>query len=208
MNMIWQAQLLATAFGYAQFPNHGFPEIAIAGRSNVGKSSLINILVNRKIAHVAARPGKTRSINFYHVRCQRPFVLVDLPGYGYAARSKSERDKWARLIENYLGKRDHLSLIISLVDFRHGLLENDRLLQEWISSKNIPMQVVFTKVDKIARGKRRGLLNKYILQGIKSMDVPILTSATSREGIDRLQQFMESYLASSHDDNDISAGLI
>jgi len=108
------------------------------------------------------------------------------------------------LIGKYLEKRDQLSLIISLVDFRHGLLENDRLLQEWISSKGIPMQVVFTKVDKISRGKRKGLMNKYIMQGLKSLDVPFLTSASTREGFDKLQQFMGSYLDRYYVDPSIS----
>ncbi|MBN1334245.1 MAG: YihA family ribosome biogenesis GTP-binding protein [Synergistales bacterium] len=208
MNVAWQAQLMATAFGSAQFPLHDLPEIAVAGRSNVGKSSLINILVNRKIAHVAAKPGKTRSINFYHVNCKSPFVLVDLPGYGYAARSKSERSQWAKLIEKYLENRNQLALVISLIDFRHGLLENDRLLQEWISSKGIPMQVVFTKVDKISRGRRKALLHKYILQGLKSLDVPFLTSATTRDGTDKLQKFMGSYLDCYYGDAGISNELV
>ena len=151
--MTWQAELLSTSFSIAQFPEHDLPEIAIAGRSNVGKSSLLNTLVNRKIAHVASKPGKTRSINFYRIRGSVPFVLVDLPGYGYAARSKTELKKWGQLIEAYLTRRAQLSLVISLVDFRHGLLENDRLLQEWISLQEIPVQIVFTKIDKISRGK-------------------------------------------------------
>jgi len=198
----WQAELLATSFNIAQFPEHDLPEIAIAGRSNVGKSSLLNTLVNQKIAHVASKPGKTRSINFYRIKGPAPFVLVDLPGYGYAARSKTELKQWGKLIEAYLTRRKQLSLVISLVDFRHGLLENDRLLQEWISLQQIPVQIVFTKIDKISRGNRKGLLHKYIREGLKSLDVPLLTSSSTKEGMVELQRYVERYLTSHIPDSE------
>ncbi len=191
----WKAHLTCTAFETRQFPSEKFPEIALAGRSNVGKSSLLNSLIGQKsAAHVSSKPGKTRSINFFQVDMEPPFMLVDLPGYGFAARSKTEQDAWRRLIERYISSRKSLALIIHLVDFRHGLLKNDQELQEWIYSMGIPIMTVFTKTDKIARGKRKGELLKYIKSGLKSIDVPILVSAEEKTGIDELRIFVQSYL--------------
>ncbi len=194
MHKRWKVQLIQTAFNRSQFPEEGLPEIAIAGRSNVGKSSLLNKLVSQKIAHVASRPGKTRSINFYRIEGDVSFVLVDLPGYGFASRSKTERTQWSRLIETYIQTRRTLELLVSLVDFRHGLLENDKMLQEWIHALGIPLLTVFTKVDKISRGKRKANLHKYIREGLRSLEVPFLTSVTSGDGMDSLREFLERYI--------------
>jgi len=194
MDIKWQAKLLSTAFNISQFPEESLPEIAIAGRSNVGKSSLLNKLVNCRIAHVGSTPGKTRSINFYHINTKTPFILVDLPGYGFASRSKGERKKWSNLIENYIVNRKTLGLLISLVDFRHGLLPNDKILQEWINSVDVPLLTVFTKVDKIARGKRKGYLHQYVRERLHSVEVPFLVSATSGDGIEQLKFFLENYV--------------
>lgn len=191
----WRVELIGTAFEARQFPRARLPEIALAGRSNVGKSSLLNALIEQRIAHISSKPGKTRSINFFEVSSvEDPFVLVDLPGYGFASRSKNEQEQWRKLIERYVTTRESLSLIIHLVDFRHGLLKNDTELQEWISALNVPMLTVFTKVDKISRGKRKGDLHKYIRSGLKSLDVPILTSAEDKFGIEELRAFISAYL--------------
>ena len=194
MHKRWKVQLLQTAFNRSQFPEEGLPEIAIAGRSNVGKSSLLNKLVSQKIAHVASRPGKTRSINFYRIEGDVSFVLVDLPGYGFASRSKTERTEWSRLIESYIQTTGPLALLVSLVDFRHGLLENDKMLQEWIHGLEIPLLTVFTKIDKISRGKRKAYLHKYIREGLRSLEVPFLTSVPNGEGMDSLREFLEQYI--------------
>ncbi len=194
MQKRWKVQLIQTAFNRSQFPEEGLPEIAIAGRSNVGKSSLLNKLVSQKIAHVASRPGKTRSINFYRIEGDVSFVLVDLPGYGFASRSKTERTQWSRLIESYIQTRGTIALLVSLVDFRHGLLENDKMLQEWIHCLGIPLLTVFTKVDKISRGKRKANLHKYIREGLRSLEVPFLTSVTTGDGMDSLREFLERYI--------------
>lgn len=191
----WKARLICTAFEPRQFPQARYPEIALAGRSNVGKSSLLNSLIGqKKAAHVSSKPGKTRSINFFQVEAENPFVLVDLPGYGFAARSKTEQKAWGHLIEKYFFSRKNLILIIHLVDFRHGLLKNDRELQEWIYSLGIPIMTVFTKTDKITKGKRKSELLKYIKAGLKSVDVPILASAEEKTGMDELRTFVRSYL--------------
>ncbi|NLB83964.1 MAG: ribosome biogenesis GTP-binding protein YsxC, partial [Synergistaceae bacterium] len=152
MSEVWKVRTEATAYLPNQFPPPSLPEIAVAGRSNVGKSSLINRLIGVRLARVAAAPGKTRSVNFFLVEgVPDPFRLVDLPGYGYASRSKGERIKWSSLIESYISRRKNLALILHLVDFRHGLLENDRALQDWVRSMKIPLLVAFTKGDKISR---------------------------------------------------------
>ncbi len=191
----WKASVECTAFTADQFPPPEIPEVAVAGRSNVGKSTLINNLLGARLAHVGATPGKTRSVNFFLVeRDGPPFRLVDLPGYGYASRSKAERNTWSRLIESYVAQRKNLWLVLHLVDFRHGLLENDASLQEWLDNVGFPMFVVFTKGDKIAKGKHRGTRDQYIRDGLKSVDVPIVTSAEKGTGIQDLRVFIESFL--------------
>ena len=172
------------------------PEIAAAGRSNVGKSSLINALLNAKLAKTGQTPGKTRSINFYRVDIPeaKSFRLVDLPGYGYAARSRDERNEWYRLVSSYMKKRESLRLVLHLVDFRHGLLKNDKELQEWIRSNGKNMLVVFTKADKIAHGKWKSMREEYVRAGMYSFDMPIITSSEKREGIDSLSEFIVKFL--------------
>lgn len=194
--MRWKARVEATSFNVSQFPEENVPEIAVAGRSNVGKSTLINALLGTKLAHVGATPGKTRSINFYAVEAgDASFRLVDLPGYGYAERSKSERKEWSQLTSAYVEKRRTLVLVCHLVDFRHGLLGNDRLLQDWLDECGKAVMVLFTKADKITKGKRRSMLQQYVRDGLKSVDVPIITSEEERCGIDEARSFMEKFAA-------------
>lgn len=141
-----------TAFKPEQYPAHNFPEIAFVGRSNVGKSSLINVLVNRRsLARVSATPGKTRGINFYKI--DNRLYFVDLPGYGYARVSKREKEFWGGMIETYLNTRKQLSLIIMLVDIRHTPSADDQLMYEWITKWSKPHLVAATKSDKISRGQ-------------------------------------------------------
>ena len=172
------------------------PEIAVAGRSNVGKSSLINAMLNSRLAKTGQTPGKTRSINFYRIDIpdSKSFRLVDLPGYGYAARSKDERNEWNRLVSSYMRKRESLKLVLHLVDFRHGLLKNDKELQEWIRSNGKNIFVVFTKADKIAHGKWKSMREEYVRAGMYSFDMPIITSSEKREGIDSLSEFIVKFL--------------
>lgn len=140
-----------------QYPDNNLPEIAFAGRSNVGKSSLINSLINRKnLARTSQKPGKTRTINFYNVN--EVFRLVDLPGYGYAAVSKSHRDDWGEIIDRYLHSRENLKEVFLLVDIRHEPNENDLMMYNWIIEMGFLGYVIATKLDKV--GKSR--LQQYI----------------------------------------------
>ena len=176
--------------------DESIPEKSVAGRSNVGKSSLINALLNSRLAKTGQTPGKTRSINFYRIDIpdSKSFRLVDLPGYGYAQRSRDERNEWKRLVSSYMRKREALKLVLHLVDFRHGLLKNDKELQEWIRSNGKNMLVVFTKADKIARGKWKSMREDYVRAGMYSFDMPLITSSEKREGIDSLGEFIVKFL--------------
>ena len=135
------------------FPGQGMPEIAMAGKSNVGKSSMINSLLgNSKLARTSSEPGKTRLINFFQVNEQ--FWLVDLPGYGFAKAPKAERDKWGAMIEGYLEGSKHLKRVLHLVDIRHEPTAEDREMNAFLRASGLPFSVVATKADKISRGAR------------------------------------------------------
>jgi len=194
--IVWKAGLLATCYTPAQFPPVRLREIALVGRSNVGKSTLVNKLLGQRLAHVSNTPGKTRSINFFSVTCESEkaaFLLVDLPGYGFAKRGKSEQQEWKMLVEEYLLRRESLDLVLQLVDFRHGLLDNDRIFQQWARGNDIPVQVVFTKADKIARGKHREYLEHYLSRSVFTRTVPHITGAASGLGVEELKLFLTAF---------------
>lgn len=136
----------------SQYPSDSMPEIALAGRSNVGKSSFINSMVNKKnLARTSSKPGKTRTVNFYNI--DDKFRLVDLPGYGYAKVSKGEKDNWAKIIETYLNNRKNLYEVFLLVDIRHEPTNQDLEMYKWIISFGFTGFVIATKADKISRNK-------------------------------------------------------
>ncbi|WZL81791.1 ribosome biogenesis GTP-binding protein YihA/YsxC [Vallitaleaceae bacterium 9-2] len=144
--------LEAVGVKFEQYPTSGLPEIAFAGKSNVGKSSLLNGLINRKkLARTSAQPGKTQTINFYNVEEQ--LYLVDLPGYGYARVSKADRERWAKVIEDYLHKRETLKQVVLLVDGRHTPSANDQMMMDWIKSFGYEPLVIATKMDKLKRSQ-------------------------------------------------------
>jgi len=146
--------LLVTAYLADQLPSIDAPQVALAGRSNVGKSTLVNCLANRKgLAKISATPGKTRSLNFYQAETAG-YCLVDLPGYGYARCSKTEREKWGRLIEAYLKKTDQLRAVAALVDCRLPPQRLDVELVDWLRSRRIPLILVLTKADKCSQRDR------------------------------------------------------
>lgn len=146
------AEILLSAASKSHYPQDDIPEIALAGRSNVGKSSFINTLLNRKnLARTSGKPGKTQLLNFFNIDDKLRFV--DVPGYGYAKVSKTERAKWGKMIEEYLTSRENLRAVVSLVDLRHDPSADDVQMYEFLKYYEIPVILVATKADKIPRGK-------------------------------------------------------
>jgi|SRR5665647_256780 GTP-binding protein len=147
-----EAQFIISAVGPSQYPVDALPEIALAGRSNVGKSSLINRLISRKnLARTSSQPGKTQTLNYYLINTDLYFV--DLPGYGYAKVSKTKREVWGKFIEDYLLKREEIKLLLLLVDLRHPPSKDDIGMYKWLKHVDVPICVVATKADKIPKGK-------------------------------------------------------
>jgi len=157
---ILTADFIKSVADVKQIPKEPYPHIAIVGRSNVGKSSLINFMVNRKkLAQVSSTPGKTALLNFFLIN--NLFYLVDFPGYGYARRSQSERERWAKLIESYLDKVEALRAVILLIDVRRGFDEQDRDFIAWLQLHKHVVLVVYTKCDKLAFGERKRQLDAF-----------------------------------------------
>lgn len=155
---IRSAEITMSAVNKSQYPAEGIPEIALVGRSNVGKSSTVNTLLNRRnFARTSQTPGKTRTINFYLIN--QEFYFVDLPGYGYAKLSKSEKEKWGAIMERYLQERDELCAICLLVDIRHEPSNDDKMMYDWIKHFGYDCVIVATKADKISRGQYQKHLN-------------------------------------------------
>ncbi|AHM56918.1 GTP-binding protein EngB [Peptoclostridium acidaminophilum DSM 3953] len=183
---IKNAEFITSAVEKHQYPAEGLPEIAFVGRSNVGKSSSINTLLNRKgIARISQNPGKTRTINFYKVN--EEFHFVDLPGYGYAKVSKTEQAKWGGIMERYLSDRQELCSIFLLVDIRHEPKEDDRIMYEWIKHFGYDCTVIATKSDKITRGqyqKHKAMIKNKL--GLADEEKIILLSSLKKTGIDEV----------------------
>ncbi len=184
-------RLVASATGSNEYPLHRLPELALVGRSNVGKSSLINSLVKRKgFAAISSTPGKTRAINFYDLG---PVCLVDLPGYGYAKVSQRMKESWREMIEEYLFHRYNLAAIIQIVDARHQPSQDDRQMWEWILEMEVPVLLVATKVDKISRGKRKPQ-QKLILKTLNcQQEFFTFFSAKTGDGKGEVMNFISSF---------------
>ena len=151
--IVKKAQFVQSLSAFKEFPGQGLPEIAMVGKSNVGKSSLINNLTrNSKLARTSSEPGKTRLVNLYLIN--EAFFLVDLPGYGFARASKQEKDKWAGMIEGYLQKSEHLRRVFQLVDIRHAPTTDDQMMVEYLRHYDIPFSVIATKADKLSKAQR------------------------------------------------------
>ncbi|MEJ2482087.1 MAG: ribosome biogenesis GTP-binding protein YihA/YsxC [Gemmatimonadota bacterium] len=170
-----------------QAPPAALRQVAIAGRSNVGKSSLLNAVVGRKrIARVSGTPGKTREINFYAIDSR--FFLVDLPGYGFARAPDAVREEWKRLVEDYLSNNDRLHGLILLLDARRGVQSADRQLLDYLGLKGIPVLVVLTKIDKLNRSGQARAIGEVR----KALDLPsdqlLATSARTGQGVDTLRE--------------------
>lgn len=150
---IHSVEFVTSAVTQEQYPKDNHPEIVLSGRSNVGKSSFINSLLNRKnVAYTSSKPGKTQTLNFFHINDS--FYFVDVPGYGYAKVSKKDREAFGKMIEEYLVYREELSLVVLLVDFRHNPSEDDILMYDYLKTYQIPVLVVATKLDKVPKTKR------------------------------------------------------
>lgn len=191
---IQNSRFIISAVKRDQYPEDELPEIAMAGRSNVGKSSLINMMINRKgLAKTSSTPGKTQTINFYYL--DGKMRLVDLPGYGYARVSKDKKSGWGKIIESYLVNRPNLMEVFLLVDLRHDPSEDDRLMYEWIRTFGYKGVVIATKADKIKNSQlqvRKKALREKL--GMSEDDVVIVTSADSRKGKYDLWDFINALL--------------
>jgi len=192
--IIRKAEFITSAVEPHQYPNLGLPEIALAGRSNVGKSSLINARVNRSgLAKVGNTPGNTSLINFFNVN--DTLLLVDLPGYGYAKVSKEERKSWGSLAETYLNTREHLKIILLLLDIRHEPTEDDALMLEYIRESGRKLIVVANKSDKISRSEQKRHIDRIRNVLNLSSDIDIIPiSSLKKTGIEALWERIEMSL--------------
>lgn len=192
---IISSQLEKIAAIVSQYPESNLKEIAFAGRSNVGKSSFINAFLNRKnLARTSSKPGKTRTVNFYNVN--NIFRLVDLPGYGYAKVSKSEKEKWGDIIETYLSNRKNLIEVILIVDIRHAPSKEDVLMYNWLLEYGFKGYVIATKADKISKGR----FNKNIkiikeTLDIKNIDLILPFSSDSKINLEKIHKRIEDILS-------------
>ncbi|EAC4814832.1 YihA family ribosome biogenesis GTP-binding protein [Listeria monocytogenes] len=184
-------ELIISAVRPEQYPESDLPEYALAGRSNVGKSSFINTMIRRKsMARISQKPGKTQTLNFYKI--EEALFFVDVPGYGFAKVSKTEREKWGVMIETYITSREQLRGVIQIVDLRHKPTEDDRMMYEFLKYYDIPVIVVATKADKIPRSKWQK--NAKIVRETLDFDPDdkfVLFSSETKMGKDEAWQFIK-----------------
>ena len=176
----------------SKLPENAYPEVAFAGKSNVGKSSLINALMNRKaLARTSATPGKTQTINFYNIN--DVMYLVDLPGYGYAKVSEREKEQWGKLIERYLHTSKQLKAVFLLIDIRHEPSANDRMMYEWIVAQGYHPIIIATKLDKLKRSQVQKHV-KMVKEGLKLLPGTIVIpfSAETKQGREEIWELIET----------------
>ncbi len=190
-----KVELYKAVYSPEDLPQTPFNEVAFVGRSNVGKSSLLNTIVNNfKLARVSSEPGKTRSINFYLVN--QKFFLVDLPGYGFARVPLREQKRWKELIESYLKGRDRLKGIFLLIDSRVGPTEKDKQMKDWLDFYSIPYVVIATKVDKLKSSERKKLEEK-VRRAFKDDSVRIVPfSSKTRQGREQVLKILNDWVNS------------
>lgn len=186
MKKITSAEFITSATCLKNCPDFNLPEIALIGRSNVGKSSFINTLVNRKrLAHTSNTPGKTRLINLYNIN--KKLIIADLPGYGYAKVSLTEREKWKKTLEEYITKRDSLKAVIQFIDARHEVQNNDLLMREWLDYHEIPVITVATKIDTVSKNKIR----KFVQTIAETLKTEVIAfSAVTGEGKNKIAELL------------------
>lgn len=182
-----------SVFSEKGLPEPLYPEIVFSGKSNVGKSSLINRLVNRRnFVKTSSRPGKTQSLNYFIVDSKLYFV--DLPGYGFARVSKKVRESWERLITGYLGNRETIACVVVIIDLRHELKEHDRNMIEWLRYHGIEFVLVYTKADKLSGNKQQQHAANLDAALTITADQRILFSAKTGQGCDQLKSVLASYI--------------
>jgi len=188
-----EPKLIISAASSEQWPETELNEVVMAGKSNVGKSSLINALVNRKsLAYVGQTPGKTRLLNFYNL--DNKLTLVDAPGYGYAKRSKQEYINYGKMMEEYFRKRKHLKCCLLILDIRHQVSQNDITMYQFIKQMQIPVIIVLTKSDKLSYSQQLKM-KKEIHSGLELQGEPLmLFSSSKKKGIEELWEEIEKYL--------------
>lgn len=189
-----QAEFVISAVGPNQYPDDALPEIALAGRSNVGKSSLINRMINRKnLARTSSTPGKTQHLNYY--RINEELYFVDFPGYGYAKVSKTQRQAWGGMIERYLLERETLKLVMLIIDLRHPPSKDDELMYDWLKHHDLPVCVVATKADKIPKSRWQKHM-KIIREALvmRAGDGLMLFSSEAGLGRDELWEQINSFI--------------
>lgn len=186
--------LIISAVQEAQYPETDVPEVALSGRSNVGKSSFINSMIGRKnMARTSQQPGKTQTLNFFNIDDQ--LVFVDVPGYGYAKVSKIQREKFGKMIEEYLTTRQKLQLVIQLVDLRHNPTEDDVLMYNYLKHFDIPTLIICTKEDKIPKGKVQKHLNNIKNKlDLEEGDTIVSYSSIKNNKQQQIWDLIESYL--------------
>lgn len=190
--VIKQAELDIVCGVTSRLPDTGMPEVAFAGKSNVGKSSLINGLMNRKsLARTSGQPGKTQTINFYRINGE--MYLVDLPGYGYARVSQAEKEKWGKMIEKYLHTSKNLKAVFLLIDIRHEPSANDRQMYDWILHNGYDPIIIATKLDKLKRSQVQKHL-KMIKEGLQvKKGTPVIPySAETKQGREEIWELIDS----------------
>ncbi|HEY4601151.1 MAG TPA: ribosome biogenesis GTP-binding protein YihA/YsxC [Cerasibacillus sp.] len=192
---VTHAEFIISAATEKQYPTDRLPEIALAGRSNVGKSSFINTLISRRnLARTSSKPGKTQTLNYYRINEQ--FYFVDVPGYGYAKVSKKEREKWALMMETYFQKRKHLKAVLLVIDLRHEPTKDDVQMYDYLIYYDWPVIVVATKLDKVPKGKRASFIKRAKdTLDLKDTDHIVPFSAYTGEGKRESWQLLKAFIS-------------
>lgn len=207
--MIKQAKFVISVADAKNIPNYNAPEIAIAGKSNVGKSSFINFMVNQnKLAKTSQEPGRTRLLNYFEIN-NGQYYFVDLPGYGYAKVNRQEKQKWGDLIEKYLVTSENLINVFVLVDLRHEPTADDKMLINYLYAYHIPFTIIATKADKLSRAQQqkcRTVVATALCVGVNDIIVTSSTAKTGKEAVlARIDMLLENAVKSTNNDEKIEA---
>lgn len=189
-----KAEIITSAAKKEQYPQTNLKEVALAGRSNVGKSSFINTIINRRnLVRTSSKPGKTQTLNFYNIN--DVLCFVDVPGYGYAKVPKAEKDKWASMMEEYFESREELGLVMLIVDLRHSPTQDDIKMYHYIKHFGIPIVVVATKADKVKKSMKQKNINQIKIKMEMDLNDPIIAfSSETGEGKDQVWHYLTQYI--------------